>query len=180
VEFLVEVCDPSEAKQFGYAVNGIVVSDFYTEHFFDPIAATGVRYSFTGAISEPRQVLHGGYLSWHDPTSNHWWQETWFDGSAPKFRDIGPLDGSQGSLRAQIDRITGAESARAMRDSTNNEGRRGLLAAAIAPATASKAAAIRAKIDEILHHSTDPTNAPEQPSGVAARPSRRRVPRRRE
>src|SRR5215212_12082995 len=29
VEFLVEVCDPSEDTQFAYQVNGITVSDFY-------------------------------------------------------------------------------------------------------------------------------------------------------
>src|ERR1039458_10668080 len=30
---LVEACDPSEASQFGYTVNGILVSDFYTPRF---------------------------------------------------------------------------------------------------------------------------------------------------
>jgi hypothetical protein len=58
VEFLVEVCDPSEAAQFGYAINGVLVSDFYTPEYFDPIAANGVRYSFVGAITKPRQVLN--------------------------------------------------------------------------------------------------------------------------
>jgi hypothetical protein len=43
VEFLVEVCDPCEAAQFAYTVNDILVSDFYTPHFFDPDAAAGVR-----------------------------------------------------------------------------------------------------------------------------------------
>jgi hypothetical protein len=54
VSFLVEVSDPSEAAAFAYSANGMLVSDFYTPHFFDPIQATGVRYSFTGAITEPR------------------------------------------------------------------------------------------------------------------------------
>ena len=36
VEFLVEVCDPSEAEQYAYTVNDILVSDFYTPRFFDP------------------------------------------------------------------------------------------------------------------------------------------------
>jgi len=69
VEFLVEVCDPSEAAEFGYTVNGVLVSDFYTPNYFDPIQAPGVRYSFTGALTEPRQVVAGGYLSWHEPVS---------------------------------------------------------------------------------------------------------------
>src|SRR5215471_14516070 len=71
VSFLVEACDPSEAADFAYSVNGILVSDFYTPHFFDPVKAEGVRYSFTGHITAPRKVLRGGYLSWIDPVSHH-------------------------------------------------------------------------------------------------------------
>src|SRR5215472_1066650 len=92
VTFLVEPCDPSEAADFGYSVNGILVSDFYTPRYFDPVAASGVRYSYTGAIKEPHQVLHGGYLSWKDSATDHWWQETFFSGSESSFRDIGPID----------------------------------------------------------------------------------------
>ncbi|HEY2138731.1 MAG TPA: hypothetical protein VGH00_01525, partial [Chthoniobacterales bacterium] len=62
VSYLVEVCDPSEASAFAYTVNDILVSDFYTPSYFDPVKAAGVRYSFTGAITGPRQVLKGGYL----------------------------------------------------------------------------------------------------------------------
>jgi hypothetical protein len=104
VEFLVEVSDPSEADKFGYTVNDILVSDFYTPQFFDPVRAEGVRYSFTGAITKPRTILRGGYVSWHDPVSNHWWQQTWFGGSAPKFRDIGVFDAAAGTaLRSWVD-----------------------------------------------------------------------------
>ncbi len=104
VELLVEVCDPSEGEQFGYTVNDILVSDFYTPHFFDPLKAHGVRYSYTGAITEPRSILEGGYVSWHDPVSNHWWQQTWF-GPQPQFRDLGVFDASSTgqSLRSWID-----------------------------------------------------------------------------
>src|SRR5439155_15221952 len=77
VEYLVEVCDPSESSDYAYTVNGIAVSDFYTPNYFDPVKAQGVRYSYTGALTEPRQVLPGGYLSWHDPVSDHWFQENY-------------------------------------------------------------------------------------------------------
>jgi hypothetical protein len=63
VEFLVEVCDPSEDDRYAYTVNDVLMSDFYTPHFFDPVRGEGLRYSFTGAITEPREVLPGGYLS---------------------------------------------------------------------------------------------------------------------
>jgi hypothetical protein len=105
VEFLVEVCDPSEAAEFGYTVNGLLVSDFYTPAYFDPVANTTVRYSFTGAITEPRQVLKGGYLSWRDPVSNHWWQERWFGTPKPTFHDLGVFTATR-SLREQVDTLT--------------------------------------------------------------------------
>ena len=103
VEFLVEVCDPSEDAAFGYTVNGVLVSDFYTPEYFNPVVNPGVRHSFTGAIKRPRQVLRGGYLSWHDPVSDHWFQETFFSGSKSKFRDIGKIDAqSSENLRAML------------------------------------------------------------------------------
>jgi hypothetical protein len=104
VNYLVEVADPSEAARFGYSVNGVLVSDFYTPRYFDPFKAAGVRCSFTGAITEPRQVLEGGYLSWHDPVGDHWWQQVWFD-AQPAFVDLGVLTG-HGSLRTKVDQAT--------------------------------------------------------------------------
>jgi hypothetical protein len=105
VEFLVEVSDPSEDAEFAYTVNDVLVSDFYTPHYFDPVKQEHVRYSFTGAITEPRQVLHGGYLSWHDPADDHWYQLTFF-GQQPQFRDLGVLARNGQSLRAVIDTLT--------------------------------------------------------------------------
>jgi hypothetical protein len=105
VSYLVEVSDPSESAEFSYSVNDIVVSDFYTSAYFDPVKASGVRYSFTGAITEPRQVLKGGYLSWQEPVSGHWFQASFFSAKLD-FRDLGPIDASKGSLRSQIDAMT--------------------------------------------------------------------------
>jgi hypothetical protein len=106
VEYLVEVCDPSEAAEFGYTVNDVLVSDFYTPRFFDPVRSVATRYSFTGALERPRQVLRGGYLSWHDPSSDHWWQQIWF-GSRKEYRDLGVFDAAKhGSLRVFIDSQT--------------------------------------------------------------------------
>jgi hypothetical protein len=88
-EYLVEVCDPSEANQFAYSINGVTVSDFYFPNFFDAQAKPNTSYSQTGAITKPRSILQGGYISWRDPVSDHWWQQTWFNGSSPSFRDLG-------------------------------------------------------------------------------------------
>jgi hypothetical protein len=107
VEFLVEVCDPPEAAQFAYTVNDILVSDFLTRHFYDPVSSEATRYSFTGAIKRPRTILRGGYISWHDPVSDHWWQQLWF-GQRKEYRDLGVFDAQSatGSLRAWIDSQT--------------------------------------------------------------------------
>ncbi len=150
VSFLVEVCDPSEADEFAYTVNGILVSDFYTPNYFDPVAAPGVRYSFTGAITEPRQVLRGGYLSWVDSTTGHWWQETWFAGDAPSFRDIGPLTQQAESLRAQIDRITSAERAKVTTRGRETASAAGLTAAVVYRSTTSRAAMWREQISKLV------------------------------
>lgn len=105
VEFLMEACDPCESSSYAYTVNGMLVSDFITPHFFDPVAATGVQYSYTGAIKSPREVLPGGYLSWHEPITDHWWQLIFF-GTNKEFRDLGVMQQKAGSLRETIDKMT--------------------------------------------------------------------------
>jgi hypothetical protein len=105
VLILVEVSDPSEAAEFGYSVNGVLVSDFYTPNFFDPVTATGVRYSYTGAITAPRQVLEGGYISWWDPVTTHVFQ-LFVNGGKQVFKDQGPLPKGFGTMRSFTDEIT--------------------------------------------------------------------------
>ena len=79
VKFLVEVCDPCEGPAYAYKINTgssneVLVSDFYTPDYFAPVTTSGVRYSFRGNITAPRQVLNGGYLSWQNPADGHVWQ----------------------------------------------------------------------------------------------------------
>jgi hypothetical protein len=150
VSFLIEVCDPSEAADFAYSVNSIQVSDFYTPHYFDPVAAAGVQYSYTGAITQPRQVLRGGYLSWKDSTSGHWWQQTWLDGGQPSFRDIGPADAKAGSIRAFVDRITSADTLKAIARGRVAATRAGLTVAQVQPSLNANAAMWREQIDAML------------------------------
>lgn len=147
VEVLVEVADPCEDPQFAYHVNGVLVSDFVTPHFEDPVAAASVRYSFTGAVTAPRQVLRGGYLSWYDPASRHWWQETFF-GAQPAFRSLGAMKKRAGSVRAWIDAKTQVDAlTQGLRatDEITVESKR--LAAAVSESSNARAAALR---DQIL------------------------------
>ncbi len=100
-EYLTEVCDPSEGDKFAYLIDDVVVSDFYTPHFFDPMKAAGVRYSFTGALTAPRQVLPDGYLSWFNPTLNEFQQLRYF--GEPQIFNLGSPSSKHDNLRAFSD-----------------------------------------------------------------------------
>lgn len=100
VLYLLEACDPCEAGEFAYSINGITVSDFITPHYHDPVASS-VQYSFTGSIKAPRQVLNGGYLSWFEPESQSIWQAI-NQGNGPQFRELGVSPGGF-SLRQFVD-----------------------------------------------------------------------------
>lgn len=105
VKYLVEVCDPCEDASFAYSVNGILMSDFYTPNFFDPQKVPGVRYSYTGSITEPLEIKKNGYISWKDPITKQWYQETYF-GSKPVINVLKGMKDFGGSLRSQVDRLT--------------------------------------------------------------------------
>jgi len=149
VEFLVEVADPSEAPDFGYTVNGILLSDFLTPHFWDPEAVPGVRYSYMNRIQGPRQILRGGYMSWHDPVSDHWWQQVWFN-SQPQFRDLGALTGRVASLRAAID-AKSQSAIRLRRMATRSPELREVLSyrPRIVESTAARGRGLQSKIEEL-------------------------------
>ena len=99
-QYLVEACDPCEANQYAYSINGIAVSDFITPHFYDPVATSGTRYSFGGNIQRPRQILPGGYISFINPETDEM-EQIVFLGPKPELRDLGPAQGA--SLRAFVD-----------------------------------------------------------------------------
>jgi hypothetical protein len=158
VRYLVEVCDPSEAGEFGYQVNGVLMSDFYTPEYFDPVPVSTVRYSFTGALTAPRQVREEGYISWHDSVTGHWMQLRMFpdelSNGVPHVVDLntetafGKLLASGVSVRSAIDRVTttakrvqrGAEPAGAL---TRRR------AATIDESTAARAAMLRTRIGQL-------------------------------
>jgi hypothetical protein len=101
--YLVEACDPCEDNSYAYTINGVAVSDFITPHFYDPMVTAGTRYSFTGAIKGPRQILPGGYISWVNVEEDEWQQLLYVDPSKPPIiKSIGKADSSK-SLREWID-----------------------------------------------------------------------------
>jgi len=100
-EYLVEACDPCEADAFAYPIQGVAVSDFITPHYYDSIVTPGTRYSFTGAIKAPRQLLKGGYISFINPQAGEVQQILYVDPTKPpQLVDLGPAEGA--SLRRWV------------------------------------------------------------------------------
>ena len=106
MEFLVEVCDPCEAPGFGYTVNGVRVSDFYTTHYFEPPtrAAAGGTYDFMGHITKPTRGAAGriselARARWHVVPGEVLRYK-------PVFVKLGQFDKSFGALRPWIDSLT--------------------------------------------------------------------------
>jgi hypothetical protein len=105
--YLVEAADPCEGDPFAYSIEGVAVTDFITPNFYDPVTTSGARYSFTGAIQRPRQILAGGYISWVNPADNEWYQLQYFDPSAaPKIVKLGPASNTGGNLRTWVDSLS--------------------------------------------------------------------------
>jgi hypothetical protein len=80
----------------------VAVSDFITPHFYDPVATPGTRYSFTGAIKAPRELLKGGYISFINMETNEWEQILWVNPGPPTLNDLGPAPAGK-SLRVWVD-----------------------------------------------------------------------------
>jgi hypothetical protein len=101
LEYLVEACDPCEADEYAYSIQGVAVSDFLTPHFYDPVVTPGTRYSFTGALKAPREILPGGYISWINQENEEWQQLQYIDPKQPpKIVNLGPASGK--SLREWV------------------------------------------------------------------------------
>jgi len=102
-DYLVEVADPCESAAHAYSIAGVAVSDFITPHFYDPHSTPGTRYSFTGSIKAPRQILPGGYVTYLNHETQAWEQILWPDPKqAPAYHKLGPAQAGQ-SLRVWVD-----------------------------------------------------------------------------
>ena len=64
VLYAYEICDPCQADEFGYAIDGVAVSDFLFPSWFETFHRSGaVPLDYCGRISEPFALLPGGYAN---------------------------------------------------------------------------------------------------------------------
>ena len=88
-----------------YSLANLVRASTAAPQYFDPVKSSGVRYSFSGQVRGPREVLDGGYLSWFDPQTRHLFQLQ-VDGKKKTIADRGEVPFAAESLRALSDRVS--------------------------------------------------------------------------
>jgi hypothetical protein len=72
-----EVCDACEDDQFGYNIDGLLVSDFVLPSWFESFRASGsTKFDFRGHIDAPFKLLTGGYIGVNDIASGLGWTQT--------------------------------------------------------------------------------------------------------
>jgi hypothetical protein len=71
-----EICDPCEADQYAYEIDGVMVSDFIFPAWFQSFQNPGnVQYDVTQQITQPFQLVSGGYISVYDLGAGGGWQQ---------------------------------------------------------------------------------------------------------
>ncbi|MEV6773972.1 hypothetical protein AB0N05_35595 [Nocardia sp. NPDC051030] len=71
-----ESADACEADQYGYAIDGVQVSDFVFPAWFESFRKSGsTQFDFGRHITAPFQLLPGGYISVYDIRSGSGWHQ---------------------------------------------------------------------------------------------------------
>src|SRR5437764_11047716 len=94
-----EVCDACEADEFGYDINGTLVSDFVYPPWFESFRTQGsTQFDKQGRIEQPFQLLTGGYIGIYDVLTGSGWQQLTAQ-LGPKHRRVRPPVGSRRERR---------------------------------------------------------------------------------
>jgi hypothetical protein len=109
VDYLVEICDPCQHLNYSYTLqDGIALSDFYGQDFFDSFSTPGGQYSITNSLKGPRRVLPGGYVCFRDVSGQ--WNKLVDRGHGPSLEVLQGIDNTEfASYRAMIDRHSRAD-----------------------------------------------------------------------
>ncbi len=71
-----EVCDACEADEFGYAIGGVMVSDFVYPAWFESFRKKGsTRFDYQSKIDDPFGLLPGGYIGVYEVMSGSGWTQ---------------------------------------------------------------------------------------------------------
>ena len=71
-----EVCDACEADDFGYEIDGKLMSDFVLPAWFESFRAPGsTPFDFRNQIDAPLRLLRGGYIGVNDISSGLGWAQ---------------------------------------------------------------------------------------------------------
>lgn len=100
-----EVCDAVEADNLGYEIDGILVSDFVTQQWFESFNhSPGTHYSFMKRVTQPFQLAPGGYIGVFDVTRGSGWQQITAEAVIPMaqaYQTLPPV-GSRRERRARF------------------------------------------------------------------------------
>jgi hypothetical protein len=81
-----EVCDACEADQFGYAIDGVTVSDFVYPAWFESFRSPGsTQFDHGKHIGAPFQLLPGGYIGAFDVNGGTGWHQRTAEIASPQY-----------------------------------------------------------------------------------------------
>jgi hypothetical protein len=71
-----EVCDTCEADEFGYKIDGVLLSDFVYPAWFEASRKPkSTQFDYKNVITKPLELLKGGYIGVFDVTAGTGWQQ---------------------------------------------------------------------------------------------------------
>ena len=98
-----EVCDACEADQFGYKIDGVLVSDFVYPAWFESFRAKGsTQFDYSNKIQAPFELLSGGYIGVNDIISGLGWTQLTAESVAEQGYNVRAMP-PQGSRRQRRD-----------------------------------------------------------------------------
>jgi len=99
VLYAYEVCDACEADEFGYKIDGTLVSDFVCPAWFESFRKKGsTQFDYGKRIHKPFELLKGGYIGVYDIKAGGGWHQITAEG-APHTYAMRPRVGSRRERR---------------------------------------------------------------------------------
>ncbi len=87
-----EVCDACESDELGYKIGDVLVSDFVFPSWFEGFWSPGsTQFDFQNKITEPFQLLSGGYIGYYDLKGGNGWQQQFAQGTKRTYKMRPPV-----------------------------------------------------------------------------------------